>query len=93
MKRGFRTTNLHGERDHLKADQNEQEHNQNVMASKFWDTRGILLIDYYLDKGKTNSSKYYNALLDKLDAVKNIDKEKNMFLQDNAPAHKSQMLK
>ena len=36
-----------------------------VMASVFWDTHGILFIDY-LEKGKTINSDYYCALLDRL---------------------------
>ena len=36
-----------------------------VMASVFWDYKGILLIDY-LQKGKTINSKYYSNLLDQL---------------------------
>lgn len=38
-----------------------------VMASVFWDAKGILLIDY-LEKGKTINSEYYCQLLDQLDA-------------------------
>lgn len=36
-----------------------------VMASVFWDSRGIILIDY-LEKGKTITGAYYASLLDKL---------------------------
>ena len=35
------------------------------MASVFWDSSGILFIDY-LEKGKTINSDYYCALLDRL---------------------------
>lgn len=37
-----------------------------VMASVFWDARGIIFIDY-LEKGKTITAKYYVELLDRLD--------------------------
>lgn len=64
-----------------------------VMASVFWDSSGILFIDY-LEKGKTINSDYYCALLDRLKneiAKKrpHLSKKKCIFLQDNAPAHKS----
>ena len=38
-----------------------------VMASVFWDTHGILFIDY-CEKGKTINSEYYMASLDRLSA-------------------------
>lgn len=64
-----------------------------VMASVFWDTHGILFIDY-LEKGKTINSDYYCALLDRLKdeiALKrpHMKKKKILFHQDNAPCHKS----
>ena len=34
-----------------------------VMAKIFWDSHGIILIDY-LQKGKTITGKYYSSLLD-----------------------------
>jgi hypothetical protein len=37
-----------------------------VMASVFWDSEGILFIDY-LEKGKTVTRKYYSNLLTRLD--------------------------
>jgi len=37
-----------------------------VMASVFWDTEGILFIDY-LEKGKTITGEYYCNLLTRLD--------------------------
>ena len=37
-----------------------------VMASVFWDAKGILLIDY-LEKGRTITGEYYSNLLDQLD--------------------------
>ena len=58
-----------------------------IMASSFWDAKGVLLIDY-LEKGKTINSEYYCNLLDQLD--KNIrekrpglQKKTIIFHQDN----------
>lgn len=64
-----------------------------VMASVFWDAKGILLLNY-LEKGKTINSQYYVSLLDQLDdkireKQPGLRKKKIIFLQDNAPAHKS----
>lgn len=63
-----------------------------VMASVFWDAKGILLIDY-LQTGKTIVGEYYSNLLDKLNTkIKEkrpgLKKKKILFHQDNAPAHK-----
>lgn len=62
-----------------------------VMATVFWDSSGILLIDY-LEKGKTITGEYYRGLLDQLkDAIKekrpHLQKKKVLFLQDNASSH------
>ena len=63
-----------------------------IMASIFWDAKGVLLIDY-LEKGKTINSEYYCNLLDQLD--KNIREKrpglqkKIIFHQDNARVHTS----
>ena len=64
-----------------------------VLASVFWDTHGILFIDY-LEKGRTINSEYYMALLVRLKeeiAKKRpqMKKKKVLFHQDNAPCHKS----
>lgn len=64
-----------------------------VMASVFWDAKGILLIDY-LQKGATINGQYYAELLQKLnDALRakrpGMAKKKVLFHQDNAPAHTS----
>ncbi|XP_015432649.1 PREDICTED: histone-lysine N-methyltransferase SETMAR-like [Dufourea novaeangliae] len=64
-----------------------------VMASVFWDAKGILLIDY-LQKGKTVTGQYYGMLLDKLKAAirenrPGMAKKKVLFHHDNAPAHSS----
>ena len=63
-----------------------------VMASVFWDSSGILFIDY-LVKGKTINSDYYCALLDRLKEEitrkrPRLLKKEYVFLQENAPAHK-----
>lgn len=64
-----------------------------VMASVFWDTHGIIFIDY-LEHGKTINSDYYIDLLVRLKAeiIKkrpHLAKKKVLFHQDNAPCHKS----
>ena len=46
-----------------------------IMASIFWDAKGVLLIDY-LEKGKTINSEYYCNLLDQLD--KNIREDQTL---------------
>ena len=58
-----------------------------VMASVFWDARGILLIDY-LEKRQTITGEYYSNHLDQLD-VEIYEKKKIIFHEDNAPAHQS----
>lgn len=64
-----------------------------VMASVFWDSQGVLLIDY-LEKGHTVTGLYYSQLLKRLrEAIK--EKRPGMltrgvlFHHDNAPAHTS----
>ena len=64
-----------------------------VMSSVFWDTHGIIFIDY-LKKGKTINSDYYVALLGPLkdeiaEKRPHLKKKKLLFHQDNAPRHKS----
>ena len=64
-----------------------------VMASVFWDVKGVLLIDY-LEHGKTVTGQYYAALLDRLKSAiqekrPGMAKKKVLFLHDNAPAHSS----
>jgi histone-lysine N-methyltransferase SETMAR len=63
------------------------------MASVFWDTEGILFIDY-LENGKTITGVYYSSLLTRLDEKirqkkPGLQKKKIIFHQDNAAAHKS----
>lgn len=66
-----------------------------VMASIFWDVKGILMIDY-LEKGKTINGKYYADLLVKLrEAIKEKRRGKlsktPLLLQDNASVHTAQI--
>lgn len=49
----------------------------------FWDSKGILLIDY-LEKGVTITGEYYSNLLDQLDAIIRFKKEKITIHQDGA---------
>ena len=61
------------------------------MASIFWDTEGIILIDY-LEKGHKINGEYYANLLTRLrEALKDRRGEKLrkgiLLLQDNAPVH------
>ena len=64
-----------------------------VMASIFWDAKGVLLMDF-LRKGETVTGMYYSSLLDKLRVAIN-EKRKGMLSKgvllhaDNAPAHSS----
>lgn len=64
-----------------------------ILASVFWDKDGIILIDY-LEQGRTITGAYYTELLTKL-RKKIVEKRRGklargvLFLQDNAPAHKS----
>lgn len=62
-----------------------------VMASIFWDSKGILLIDY-LPKGKTISGQYYADLLDRLlimirEKRPGLLKKKILYHHDNASVH------
>jgi histone-lysine N-methyltransferase SETMAR len=62
-----------------------------VMASVFWDAKGILFIDY-LQKGKTIKGEYYANLLNRLKTAiaekrPGMNKKKVLFHQDNAPVH------
>ena len=70
-----------------------QKSAKKVMASVFWDAKGILLVDY-LQTGKTINSEYYCNLLDQLNGKirekrPGLQKKKILFHQDNAPCHKS----
>lgn len=62
-----------------------------IMATVFWDTEGILLIDYK-DRGVTITGQYYASLLDRLkEAIKEKRRGKLskgvLLLHDNAPVH------
>ena len=62
-----------------------------VMATVFWDSKGIIFIDY-LEKGKTITGEYYASLLDRLREEINkkrpaLRKKKVLFHQDNARVH------
>ena len=64
-----------------------------VMASIFWDSEGVLLVDY-LTKGQSITGPYYANLIRQLqEKVKKKQRGKlslgGLFHQDNAPAHKS----
>ena len=62
------------------------------MATIFWDSHGILLIDY-LQKGKTITGEYYASLLDRFDAILKEKRphlaKKVLFHHGNASAHTS----
>ncbi|GFU83454.1 histone-lysine N-methyltransferase SETMAR [Trichonephila clavipes] len=63
------------------------------MATVFWNSHGIILIDY-LQKGKTITGSYYASLLDKLKAElaekrPHLQKKKILFHQDHAQSHTS----
>ena len=65
-----------------------------MLASVFWDAKGILLVDY-LQTGKIINSEYYCNLLDQLhekicEKRPGLQKKKIIFHQDNAPAHTAQ---
>lgn len=62
-----------------------------VMATVFWDVRGIIHIDY-LQKGKTINGQYYADLLERFDddlrkKRPHLKKKKVLFHQDNARVH------
>lgn len=66
-----------------------------VMASIFWDTQGVLMIDC-LSKGQTINGEYYADLLVSL--RENIKQKRRgllakgvILLQDNAPSHRAQI--
>lgn len=71
-----------------------QKSAKKVLASVFWDAKGILFIDY-LQTGKTINSDYYCNLLNQLDEKirerrPGLQKKKIIFHQDNAPARTAQ---
>jgi len=63
------------------------------MATVFWDSQGVIYIDY-LEKGKTVTGLYYAKLLGRFSAElqkirPHLAKKKVLFHHDNAPAHTS----
>lgn len=67
-----------------------------VMATVFWDSQGIIYIDY-LEKRKTITGQHYANFLDKFDAVlkdkrPHLKNKKVLFHHDNAPAHSSRLV-
>jgi len=68
-----------------------------VMATVFWDSQGVIYIDY-LEKGKTVTGLYYAELLGRFAAElqkirTHLAKKKVLFHHDNAPAHTSALAK
>ncbi|CAH2105734.1 unnamed protein product [Euphydryas editha] len=66
-----------------------------LMATVFWDSEGILLIDYK-DKGVSITGEYYASILERLkEAIKQKRRGKLtkgvLLLHDNAPVHKSRV--
>jgi len=62
-----------------------------VLATVFWDSQGVIYIDY-LEKGKTVTGLYYAELLGRfateLQKIRpHLAKKKVLFHHDNAPAH------
>ena len=64
----------------VQSDQKTQQWACKVMASVFWDARGILFIDC-LEKGETVNNDYYMALLDRLSTE---IKKKRLHMQKNS---------
>jgi len=68
-----------------------------VMATVFWDSQGVIYIDY-LEKGKTVTGLYYAELLGRfaaeLQSIRlHLAKKKVLFHHDNASAHTSALAK
>ena len=62
-----------------------------VMASVFWDSQGVIMI-YYLEQGRTINGAYYAAELRRLRRKRRVKLTRCvLLLQDNAPAHTSQV--
>ncbi|XP_049521685.1 histone-lysine N-methyltransferase SETMAR-like [Dermacentor silvarum] len=64
-----------------------------MMATVFWDLRGIIFVDY-LQNSKTITGPYYATLLDQLKKElrtkrPGLARKKLLFYQDNAPPHRS----
>ena len=70
-----------------------QQSDGKVTVSVFWNTHGLIFIDY-LEKGKKITGVYYAALLDLwVDVIRkkrpHLKKTKNFFHDDNASSHTS----
>jgi histone-lysine N-methyltransferase SETMAR len=66
-----------------------------VMATVFWDSQGVIHLDY-LEKGRTITGQYYSDLLTRFDLVlkerrPRLQRKKVLFHHDNAPAHSSRV--
>jgi len=67
-----------------------------IMATVFWDSHGVVLIDF-LEHGRTITGAYYANLLDQLNKAiqakrPHLAKKKVLFHHDNAPAHASHIV-
>ncbi|KFD73365.1 hypothetical protein M514_14705, partial [Trichuris suis] len=66
-----------------------------ILATIFWDTEGILLIDYTEDGGTITGKYYANLLLQLREEVKEKRRgklsRKVLLLHDNAPAHRAKV--
>ena len=63
--------------------------NKKVMATVFWNSKGIVHIDY-LETGRAINKKYYGELLKVVNSTIAPRKRKKLiFLQDNAPPHRA----
>lgn len=66
-----------------------------VMATVFWDSQGVIHIDF-LQKGRTITGQYYSDLLDQFNGIlkekrPHLQRKKVLFHHDNAPAHSSRI--
>ncbi|KFD56762.1 hypothetical protein M513_02439 [Trichuris suis] len=66
-----------------------------ILATIFWDTEGILLIDYMEDGGTITGKYYANLLLQLREEIKEKRRgklsRKVLLLHDNAPAHRAKV--
>jgi len=67
-----------------------------VTLTVFWDSQGIILINY-LEKGRTITGASYSSLLDRLktelqEKCPRLAHKKILFHHDNAPAHTSRVV-
>lgn len=65
-------------------------HRRELMLSVFWDSKGIVLLDF-LEKRRTMNSDYYCQLLKKARVLRRKPRNSPLWLlHDNAPIHTSQ---